>query len=296
MALTRSWLIVSMLAAKCAAFGVTSHRAAPRGAQPCASRRRSTAVSMAEESPRPPGVPSFEQFKKMMEEDVAGSDKKLSLGEQVSKGVKGSWVNPAYWNRQFVQASHISNNVPNASRVLELGKDAKNLYYLNSPASCTLVVPPSNVEVKEGPLREAAAKLGVPFVLHTGRALDDVPVSPNAFDAALCFDMLDGAPEQAAAGALTLLLRSLVPDGRLLFLERSSVGVPALARQFGMSVQFDTEGGFDVGIATKRAAGKSGRKRSSAPPKARGATKATIAAMEAKGGFGAAVATSSRGR
>ena len=33
----------------------------------------------------------------------------------------------------------------------------------------TLIVPPSNYEIKEGPIREAAAKLGVPFSLYTGR-------------------------------------------------------------------------------------------------------------------------------
>ena len=150
-----------------------------------------------------PGTPSFEQFKKMMQRDV--SPDQLSVGEKVQRGVSKSWVNPAYWSRQFVQASHISNNVPNASRVLELGKDAKNLYYLNSPASCTLIVPPSNMDVKEAPIREAAAKLGVPFMLFTEQALDTIPLRASTFDAALCFDMLDGAPEQAKLGAISLL-------------------------------------------------------------------------------------------
>ena len=52
---------------------------------------------------------------------------KLSVGERISKGTKNRWINPAYWNRQFVTASHIANNVPNGSNVLELGKDATNL-------------------------------------------------------------------------------------------------------------------------------------------------------------------------
>ena len=91
--------------------------------------------------PSIPGAPSFEQFKKMMESDV--DPNKLSIGEQVQKGLGKSWANPAYWSRQFVTAQHIANNVRNNSKVLELGKDARNLYYLNSPGACTLVVPPS---------------------------------------------------------------------------------------------------------------------------------------------------------
>ena len=129
-------------------------------------------------------------------------------------------------------ASHIANNVRAGARVLELGKDAKNLYYLNEPKSLTLVVPPANAAVREGPIREAAAKLGVPFSLYTNTPLDGVPVGRNCFDAALCFDMLDGAPEQAAAGAIILLAGALVSNGRLLFLERSSVGFPQLAREY----------------------------------------------------------------
>ena len=52
--------------------------------------------------PSIPGAPSFEQFKKMMESDVEPN--KLSIGEQVQKGLGKSWANPAYWSRQFVTA------------------------------------------------------------------------------------------------------------------------------------------------------------------------------------------------
>ena len=120
----------------------------------------------------------------------------LSIGEKVSRGVKDTWVNPGYWNRQYVSAAHVSNNVPNGSRVLELGKDAKNLHYLREPTAVTLIVPPSNVAVEEGPIRGAAAKLNTPFSLYTERPLDTIPINPATFDAALCFDMLDGAPAQ----------------------------------------------------------------------------------------------------
>lgn len=268
-----------------------------RGVRPSHATTRRAVAAMNEEpvqssSSSMPGTPSFEQFKKMMQRDV--SPDQLSVGEKVQRGVSKSWVNPAYWNRQFVQASHISNNVPNASRVLELGKDAKNLYYLNSPASCTLIVPPSNIEVKEGPIREAAAKLGVPFMLFTEQALDTIPLRPSTFDAALCFDMLDSAPEQAKLGAISLLGSSLVANGRLLFLERESVGFPALARECGMSVQFDTEGGFDVGIATKRIVGKGNKMK--APSKSKGPSKQAREAMAAKGGFGGAVKTKGKDR
>eukprot|EP00967_Tisochrysis_lutea_P023839 scaffold27386_cov28-Tisochrysis_lutea.AAC.5 len=135
---------------------------------------------------------------------------KLSIGERIGQGTKNSWVNPAYWNRQFVTASHIANNVPNGSNVLELGKDAKNLYYLNEPSSVTLIVPPSNIVVQEGPIREAAAKLKVPFSLFTEKPLDTIPLIAGSFDAALIFDMLDGAPEQVRH--CTLHARTTSPD------------------------------------------------------------------------------------
>ena len=205
-------------------------------------------------------APSFDAFKKMMEKTVdpenpsmSASDE-LTMGEKVKRGVGSSWVNPAYWNRQFITASHIANNVPNGSSVLELGKDAKNLYYLNSPGSATLVIPPSNQKTEEGPIREAAAKLGVPFALYTERALDDLPISPSSFDAAMCFDMLASAPREVAAGAVVLLARSLKTGGRLLFVERSDVDMPALIKEYGeCSVEFESDGGFDVGIATRKA-------------------------------------------
>ena len=57
--------------------------------------------------------------------NTEGVGQLLSVGERISKGASTSWVNPAYWNRQFVTASHITNNVPPDSNVLELGKDAK---------------------------------------------------------------------------------------------------------------------------------------------------------------------------
>jgi len=122
---------------------------------------------------------------------------KLSISEKIGQGTKNSWVNPAYWNRQFVTASHIANNVPNGSVVLELGKDAKNLYYINKPVAATLIIPPSNLIIQEGPIREAAVKLLVPFSLYTEMPLDTIPLTAGSFDAALCMDMLDGAPQQA---------------------------------------------------------------------------------------------------
>eukprot|EP00966_Prymnesium_polylepis_P061771 1433736-Prymnesium_polylepis.1 len=106
----------------------------------------------------------------------------------------------------------------------------------------TLIVPPSNQNIEEGPLREAAAKLNVPFVLYTERALDTIPIQPLSYDAAICMDMLDGAPENAAAGAVSLLANALKANGRLLFVERASVGMPLLARDFGMTVEHETEG------------------------------------------------------
>ena len=223
--------------------------------------RRTTIHHMAADDDKSPGLgaPSFEAFKQMMERDV--SPEKLSVSEQVSKGVSKSWVNPAYWSRQFVTAQHIANNVPNNSKVLELGKDAKNLYYLNSPGACTLIVPPSNYEIKEGPIREAAVKLDVPFTLWTNKALDTIPLTQQSFDAALCFDMLDAAPEQAVQGALSLLGNALKPGGRLIFLERNSVGLPAAAREFGFGVEYEEEGGYDVGILTRRNVGKPASKR-----------------------------------
>ena len=120
----------------------------------------------------------------------------------------------ADWNRQFVTASHITNNVPADSAVIELGKDAKNLYYINKPKAVTLIVPPSNQDIQEGPLREAAAKLDVPFILYTERALDTIPIQPLSCDAALCMDMLDGAPENAAAGAVQLLGNAAIFEPR----------------------------------------------------------------------------------
>jgi hypothetical protein len=92
----------------------------------------------------------------MIQRDV--DPNKLTVGEKVQTGLGKSWVNPSYWSRQFVTAQHVANNVPNCSRVLELGKDVKNLHYLNNPVGATLIVPPSNYEVKEGPIYEARAR------------------------------------------------------------------------------------------------------------------------------------------
>ena len=95
---------------------------------------------------------------------------------------------------------------------------------------------------------QAAAKMEVPLSLYSETALDTIPIQPGSYSAALCFDMLDGAPEQAAAGAVSLLANALKPGGRMLFLEREKVGMPDLVREYGgCSVEFDTEGGFDVG-------------------------------------------------
>ena len=46
----------------------------------------------------------------------------LSFTEKLETAMKESGANPAYWNRQFITASHIANNVPKGSIVLELGK------------------------------------------------------------------------------------------------------------------------------------------------------------------------------
>ena len=177
----------------------------------------------------------------LMSDDARGTPlgdlaDKLSIGERIGQGTKNSWVNPAYWNRQFVTASHIANNVPNGSTVLELGKDAKNLYYVPSPEAMTLVVPPSNLIVEQGPIREAAAKLRVPFSLFTETPLDAVPLTAASFDAALLFDMLDGAPEQAAYGAVSLLANALKPGGVLLFAEREGANLPAICADFNLQV------------------------------------------------------------
>ena len=82
---------------------------------------------------------------------------KLSFTEKLDQAMKESGANPAYWNRQFITASHIANNVPKGSVVLELGKDAKNLYYLSEPESATLIIPPSTQKITEGPIREVCA-------------------------------------------------------------------------------------------------------------------------------------------
>ena len=82
---------------------------------------------------------------------------KLSFTEKLDQAMKESGANPAYWNRQFITASHIANNVPKGSVVLELGKDAKNLYYLSEPEAATLIIPPSTQKITEGPIREVRA-------------------------------------------------------------------------------------------------------------------------------------------
>ena len=75
------------------------------------------------------------------------------------------WINPVYWNRQYIGAAHVSNNVAGGSRVIELGSDAKTLYYLTSPAGVTII---STLPFKqEAPLREAAAKLNIPLDLYS---------------------------------------------------------------------------------------------------------------------------------
>ena len=192
----------------------------------CGARRVGACARMQQDGARTP-----QEIAEMAES--LESDGKLSFKEKLDKAMKESAVNPAYWNRQFVTASHVSNNVPKGSTVLELGKDAKNLYYLDGAESATLIIPPSNQKITEGPIREAAAKLNLPFSLFTEQALDTIPIQTNSFDAALCFDMLDGAPEQAAQGAVALLSSALKPGGRLLFLERSSVKMAELAREIG---------------------------------------------------------------
>ena len=236
---------------------------------------------------------SAETLGQQVKKSVTGTAESLGVGELVKKGVAGSWVNPAYWNRQYVTASHIANNVPNGSAVIELGKDAKNLYYLNSPGACTLIIPPANEDVKEGPIREAAAKLNVPFVLYTDQPLDTIPIRTSACDAALCFDMLDGAPEEACAGAIALLARSLKPGGRLLFLERETVGLPQLMREYDfgdrLEVDFENEGGYDVGVATRRVVGRPSRKAAAKPGAKKKGGARVIPEAALKGGFGATV-------
>lgn len=72
----------------------------------------------------------------------------------------------------------------------------------------TLIIPPSKLFVEEGPIREAAVKLKVPFSLYTEKPLDTIPLTAASFDAALLFDMLDGAPQQVTATRLRAALRS----------------------------------------------------------------------------------------
>lgn len=213
-----------------------------------------------------------------------GVGKLLSTGEKIGLAASTSWINPAYWNRQFVTASHITNNVKAGSNVIELGKDSKNLYYVTGPKAVTLIIPPSNKKVQEGPIREAAVKRNVPLILYTERALDTLPIPPMSFDAALCMDMLNGAPQTAANGAVILLCDALKSGGRLLFLEHKSVGMPQMVRDLGMTVEYETEGGFDVGLAYKRVVGKTNRKKKAASSTKKKRSSTPAPATEA--GFG----------
>ena len=221
----------------------------------------------------------------MMESDV--DPNKLSIGEQVQKGLGKSWANPAYWSRQFVTAPSTLRTTRRIIQGLGARQGRAQPLLSQQPGRVHLGRPAVEFDVKEGPIREAAAKLNLSsFILHTNRPLDAIPLPPNSFDAALCFDMLDAAPEQAVQGTLALMYGGLRPSGRLLFLERSSVGLPGFCREYGFNVQFEEEGGFDVGIATKRVVGD-GKKAKAKVAKKLDKEKKSVIVDPTKGGFGA---------
>eukprot|EP00967_Tisochrysis_lutea_P023840 scaffold27386_cov28-Tisochrysis_lutea.AAC.6 len=91
---------------------------------------------------------------------------------------------------------------------------------------------------------------------------------------------------QAAYGAISLLSNALKMNGRMLFAERGSVGFPNMCREFGLQVEYESEGGFDVGIATRRSIVRTSRRKQDAKVKQ---TKRPMTVDPTKGGFGAAV-------
>ena len=91
------------------------------------------------------------------------------------------WLNPLYWRDAYVSAGHVLRNVEPGARVLELGKDAKNLYYIKDPAEVAFVAP--SLQGGEGPIREAAAKLSIPkFSVQIG-PLDGMQLRAGGYDA-----------------------------------------------------------------------------------------------------------------
>ena len=135
------------------------------------------------------------------------------------------------------------------ARVLELGKDAKNLYYIKDPAEVAFVAP--SLQGGEGPIREAAAKLSIPkFSVQIG-PLDGMQLRAGGYDAVLCVDMLRGAPRADARKVVAVMARCVAPGGRVVFAERPEVGMAALLAEAGLQPQQEEDGGFMVGVADK---------------------------------------------
>ena len=159
------------------------------------------------------------------------------------------WLNPLYWRDAYVSAGHVLRNVEPGARVLELGKDAKNLYYIKDPAEVAFVAP--SLQGGEGPIREAAAKLSIPnFSVQIG-PLDGMQLRAGGYDAVLCVDMLRGAPRADAQKVVAVMARCVAPGGRVVFAERPEVGMAALLAEAGLQPQQEEDGGFMVGVADK---------------------------------------------
>ena len=159
------------------------------------------------------------------------------------------WLNPLYWRDAYVSAGHVLRNVEPGARVLELGKDAKNLYYIKDPAEVAFVAP--SLQGGEGPIREAAAKLSIPkFSVQIG-PLDGMQLRAGGYDAVLCVDMLRGAGRADARKVVAVMARCVAPGGRVVFAERPEVGMAALLAEAGLQPQQEEDGGFMVGVADK---------------------------------------------
>ena len=145
------------------------------------------------------------------------------------------WLNPLYWRDAYVSAGHVLRNVEPGARVLELGKDAKNLYYIKDPAEVAFVAP--SLQGGEGPIREAAAKLSIPnFSVQIG-PLDGMQLRAGGYDAVLCVDMLRGAGRADARKVVAVMARCVAPGGRVVFAERPEVGMAALLAEAGLQPQ-----------------------------------------------------------
>eukprot|EP00965_Chrysotila_dentata_P242946 6205146-Pleurochrysis_carterae.AAC.2 len=179
-----------------------------------------------------------------------------------------SWLNPGYWKMEFVKAQHITNNVPAGSEVLELGSDAKNIYYLKSPSAVTLI---SETPLQEPPIREAAAKLSIPLSILQGE-LSSLQLRASGYDAALCMQQLERVPAARQAVVCSLLARTLKPGGRLIFIggllpfsrmacsfsciaiirqKKASIDAPALFEEAQLEVLHEVENNYAIGIALK---------------------------------------------